>query len=123
MAQVEHYFGIWDSQGKRCDEKDSIAQATIDYFNSIYTTASPSQIDEVVIAIPTWVTGDKNESLNRNFTRGQVATVLSNRSTPQKHLAPMVCLPFFTKNIGALWDVALVLNVLKIGRASCRERV
>ena len=24
----------------------------------------------------------------------------------------MVCLPFFTKNIGALWDVALVLNVL-----------
>ena len=38
--------------------------------------ASPSQIDEVVAAIPTRVTEDMNESLNRNFTREEVATAL-----------------------------------------------
>ncbi|XP_075662992.1 uncharacterized protein LOC142632487 [Castanea sativa] len=69
-------LGIRDSQGKWCDEMDSIAKAAIDCFDNIYTMASPSQIDEVLAEIPTRVTEEMNESLNRNFTSEEVVTAL-----------------------------------------------
>ena len=34
--------GIWDSQGRWCNEQDSIAQVAIDYFENIFKTASPT---------------------------------------------------------------------------------
>ena len=65
-------LGIWDCRGRCCEEKDSIAQAAIDYFNNIYVSASPSRIDEVINAISTRVTEEMNENLNRSFTREEV---------------------------------------------------
>ena len=69
-------LGIWDSRGRWCDGKDSITQAAIDYFNNIYASASPLGIDEIIDAIPTWVTEEMNENLNRSFTREEVAIPL-----------------------------------------------
>ena len=69
-------MGILDSQGRWCEGKDSIAQAAIDYFENIYTTASPSQVDEAIVTIPTRVSEDMNESLNKNFTRKEATTTL-----------------------------------------------
>ena len=69
-------LGIWDSRGRWCDGQENIAQAAIDYFNNIYASASSSEIDEIIDAIPTRVTEEMNQNLNRNFTREEVAIAL-----------------------------------------------
>ena len=68
-------MGIWDCCGRWCKGRDDIAQAVIDYFNNIYALAS-SGIDEVIDAIPTRVTEEMNENLNKSFTREEVAIAL-----------------------------------------------
>ena len=60
--------GIWDEQGRWCDDEESIAQAAISYFDNIYSSSHPSQIEEVTDAIPSKVTDEINESLIREFT-------------------------------------------------------
>lgn len=67
---------IWDSQGKWCDERDSIAQVVVDYFEDIYKTASPTLVQEATTAILTRVTEEMNESRNKNFTQEEVTTAL-----------------------------------------------
>ena len=62
-------LGIWDDFGRWCEEKERIAQAAVAYFKNIYTTASPSRVEDVVAAIPSRVTEDMNESLSHVFTR------------------------------------------------------
>ena len=69
-------MGIWDDLGRWCEEKESIAQAAVAYFENIYTTASPSRVEDVVAAIPARVTEDMNESLSHAFTREEVAIAL-----------------------------------------------
>ena len=69
-------LGIWDESGRWCEEKESIAQAAVAYFENIYTTASPSRVEDVVVAIPVRVTEDMNESLSHAFTREETATAL-----------------------------------------------
>ena len=34
--------GIWDEQGRWCDDEESIAQAAISYFDNIYSSSHPS---------------------------------------------------------------------------------
>ena len=46
-------LGLWNNEGKWCDDKDSIAATTVSYFQNIYTTTSPSNINEVTSVIPT----------------------------------------------------------------------
>ena len=67
-------MGLWDEQGRWCDERETIAQVVVDYFENIYSTASPTWIEDVVNAIPTKVTEDMNVSLSYAFTREEVAT-------------------------------------------------
>lgn len=54
---------ICDEQGRWGDDKESIAQAAISYFESIYSSSRPSHIKEVTKAISTKVTDDMHESL------------------------------------------------------------
>ena len=69
-------LGIWDESGRWCEEKESIAQAAVAYFENIYTPASPSRVEDVVVAIPVRVTEDMNERLSHAFTREETATAL-----------------------------------------------
>ena len=78
---------ICDSYGRWCNERDNITQIAIDYFENIYKTTSLTRIQEVTAAIPTKVTKEMNESLNKNFTREEVATALK-QMHPTKALCP-----------------------------------
>ena len=107
-------MGIWDESGRWCEEKESIAQAAVAYFENIYTTASPSRVEEVVAAIPARVTEDMNESLSHAFTREEVATALKQiHPTKAPGLDGMSAI-FYQK----YWDIVgssvtnMVLNVL-----------
>ena len=68
--------GIWDEQGRWCDDEESIAQAAISYFDNIYSSSHPSRIAEVTEAIPSMVTDEMNESLIREFTGDEVVVAL-----------------------------------------------
>ena len=80
-------LGLWDDHGRWCEEKESIAQAAVGYFEIIYSTAFPTWVKDVVKAIPTKVTEDMNESLARAFTEEEVATTLK-QIHPTKALRP-----------------------------------
>ena len=69
-------MGLWDANGKWCNERESIAQAATSYFKSIYTTSHPNHIDEVIAAIPVKVTNDMNASLTQGFSREEVVIAL-----------------------------------------------
>ena len=94
--------GIWDEAGNWCDEKESIAHAAINYFENIYTTTHPEQIEDITAAIPARVMDDMNEGLDCVFTREEVVTALK-QIHPTKLPAPTVCLLYFIRNIGMLW--------------------
>lgn len=107
-------LGIWDEFGRWCEEKESIAQAAVTYFENIYTSASPSRVEEVMAAIPVRVTEDMNESLSLSFTREEVATALK-QIHPSKAPGPDgMSAIFYQKH----WDIVgnsvsnMVLNVL-----------
>ena len=107
-------MGIWDEFGRWCEEKESIAQAAVSYFENIYTSASPSRVEEVVVAIPVRVTEDMNESLSHSFTREEVATALK-QIHPTKAPGPDGMSAIFYQKY---WDIVgnsvsnMVLNVL-----------
>jgi len=61
-------LGLWNNEGIWCDDKDSIVATAVSYFQNIYTTTSPSNINEVTSAIPTRVTEEMNANLSRIFS-------------------------------------------------------
>ena len=69
-------MGIWDEQGRWCDDEESIAQAAISYFDNIYSSSHLSLIEEVIEAIPSMGTDEMNESLIREFTRDEAVVAL-----------------------------------------------
>ena len=62
-------LGIQDKDGNQCGDQDSIAKAAISYFEDIYSTSHPNQLENVIAPIPTLVT-------SRAFTREEVVFAL-----------------------------------------------
>ena len=108
---------IWDKYGRWCEDRNSIANAAISYFEDIYSTSNPSLIEEVIGAIPTRVTDEMKAELTKNFNREEVVTALK-QIHPTKSLGPDGMLAnFFQK----YWNIVgtnvsnMVLNVLNFG--------
>lgn len=62
--------------GTWCEDKDSIVAMTVSYFEKIYTTSSPSGINEFTNTIPRRVIKEMNVELSRNFTREEILKAL-----------------------------------------------
>ena len=69
-------MGLWNDDDCWCNDKDSIACTTVDYFTKIYTSCSPNRIEEVINTIPTRVTDDMNAELTKTFTSEEVLRAL-----------------------------------------------
>ncbi|XP_075644989.1 uncharacterized protein LOC142615978 [Castanea sativa] len=67
---------LWNENDVCCDDLESIATTAITYFENIYTTTSPSQIDGVANLIPPKVTEEMNDSLICDFTADVVSAAL-----------------------------------------------
>lgn len=110
-------MGIWDKYENWCGDQDSIAKAAISYFEEIYSTSFPNQIEQVTDLIPVKVTDEMNSELTRTFTKEDVVATLK-QLHPTKSPGPddMSAL-FFQK----YWDIVstnvfnMVLNVLNSG--------
>ena len=46
--------GIWDEHGRWCDDEDSIAQAALSFFDSIYSSSHPCWIEELPMLSLIW---------------------------------------------------------------------
>ena len=106
--------GIWDEQGRWCDDEESIAQAAISYFDNIYSSSHPSRIAEVTEAIPSMVIDEMNESLIREFTGDEVVVALKQIHPNKASGLDGMSAVFFQKH----WSIVgnnitnMILNVL-----------
>ena len=78
---------MWDHNGVWCDEKESIIKIATSYFESIYTSYNPSNIDKVTVAIPTRVTEEMNAELVKDFRKEEIVFALK-QFHPTKALRP-----------------------------------
>ena len=107
-------MGLWSEDGRWCDDKESISATAIAYFQNIYTTSSPSSIEEITRAIPMRITREMNEELIKPFTVEEVIKAL-HQIHPTKALGPNgMSAVFFQKYWGIVGtDITnMVLNVL-----------
>ena len=84
------------------------------YFESIYTSSNPSNINEVTVAIPTRVTEEMNAELVKNFRKEEIVFALK-QTHPTKALRPDgMSTVLYQKYWGIVGDnvVNMVLNVL-----------
>ena len=107
-------MGLWSEDDKWCDDKESISTMALAYFQNIYTTTSPSCIEEITRAIPMRITREMNKELIRPFTREDVTKAL-HQIHPTKAPSPDgMSAIFFYK----YWSIVgtditnMVLNVL-----------
>ena len=107
-------MGIWGNDGIWYGDQDSIARVAISYFEDLYSTAHPHQIENVISPILTVVTAEMNLELSKAFTREEVFFALK-KLHPTKSPSPdgMSAL-FFQKywNIVGTNVTNMVLNVL-----------
>ena len=82
----------------------SIATVAIGYFEKLYTTSHPNRISKVTNTIPTRVIDEMNQSLIQTFTWSEMEAALK-QMHPTKALGPLVCLLFFSRNIGMLLEM------------------
>ena len=116
---------MWDSSHthphrvftNRCEDQESIAKTAISYFEEIYSTSSPNQIEKVIDFIPAKVTNEMNSELTRTFTKEEVVIALK-QLHPTKSPGPDGMLALFFQKY---WSIAstnvsnMVLNVLNSG--------
>ena len=107
-------LGLWNEDGVWCESKESITATAIAYFEKIYTTSSPTEINEVTNAIPRRVTNEMNSKLTKTFTSKEVLKALQ-QLHPIKAPGPDSMSAIFFHNY---WDIVgpsiinMVLNVL-----------
>nr|XP_023912601.1 uncharacterized protein LOC112024185 [Quercus suber] len=106
--------GLWNEDGIWCDSKESITATALSYFENIYTSSSPTGINEVINAIPRRVTDEMNSELTKTFTSEEVLKALK-QLHPTKAPRPDGMSAIFFHNY---WDIVgpsitnMVLNVL-----------
>lgn len=61
-------LGLWNDDDSWCNDRDSIATTTLDYFTKIYTSSSPNRTEDITNAIPSQVLDNMNAKFTKTFT-------------------------------------------------------
>ena len=107
-------MGLWSEDGRWCDDKESILATVVTYFQNIYTTTSPSCIEEIIKAIPIRVTREMNEELTCPFIGEEVIKALHYIHPTKAPGLDGMSAVFFHKywSIVGTYITSMVLNVL-----------
>ena len=106
--------GLWDKDGKWCEDVGGIASIATEYFKELFSTSSPSRIEEVANLVPRSVTPKMNEQLTKEFQREEIIQAIHSMH-PKKAPSPDRMSAIFYQKY---WDVIgndiinTVLNVL-----------
>ena len=70
VSRLKNQAGVWTSQ------QDQVPPLFIEYYNSLFNTANPCQVEQVVDCIPQVVSAEMNNLLITEFTPDEVTTAL-----------------------------------------------
>ena len=79
---------------ERCVDKNSIANILVDFYQNLFASSSPNQIEEALEATPQVVMEEMNHELVTPFGRAEVDIAL-NQMDPLKSLGPDEMPPLF----------------------------
>ena len=100
-----------------CTDEEEISKILIDYYQNLFTSASPSNMEEVLMAVPIVITDEQNAMLSAEFAKNEVEKAIQ-QMAPLKAPGPDGLPPLFYQkfwpSIGE--DVSkAVLNCLNSG--------
>ena len=103
--------------GMVCTDEQEISKILIDYYQNLFTSASPSNFEEVLMAVPTIITNEQNAMLAVEFVKAEVEEALQQMAplkAPGPNGLPLLFYQKFWPSIGE--DVSkAVLNYLNLG--------
>ena len=97
-----------DEDGNWQQEEDKIETTIVSYYKSLFTSANPGTLEEVLNGVPRVVSNEMNDQLIREFTVSEVEQALFQMG-PLKALGPDGMSPIFYQNFGTLWGLMLLL--------------
>ena len=80
--------------GVVCTDEEEISKILIDYYQNLFTSASPSNMEEVLMAVPIVITDEQNAMLVAKFTKNEVEEVIQ-QMAPLKAPGPDGLPPLF----------------------------
>ena len=100
-----------------CTNEEEISKILVDYYQNLFTSALPSNLEEVLMAVPTVITDEQNTMLAVEFVKTEVEEAIQ-QMAPLKAPGPDGLPPLFYQkfwpSIGE--DVSkAVLNCLNSG--------
>ena len=103
--------------GVVCTNEEEISNILIDYYQQLFTTASPTHVEEVLRVVPSIITEEQNAMLAAEYVKAEINEALQ-QMEPLKALGPDGLPPLFYQKfwttIGE--DVSsAILNCLKSG--------
>ena len=93
-----HNSGITSQSGEWCTSEDQIAETTIHYFQDLFTSSNPTNLEGVLNTVDHLVTPKMNSTLRQRYNLEEVKQALF-----QIHSDPMVCPIFSFRSFGILW--------------------
>ena len=80
--------------GMVCTDEEEISKILIDYYQNLFTSASPSNLEEVLMAVPTVITDEQNIMLATEFVKIEVEEAIQ-QMAPLKAPGPDGLPPLF----------------------------
>jgi hypothetical protein len=110
--------GLWNSDNVWCTDESQIENIAVSYFDDIFHTATPVNLEDTLTAVNSRVTPEANQRLLQPFTADEVRIALF-QMHPSKAPGPDGMSSFFFQkywNIVGVDVVAAVLSVLNSGK-------
>ena len=111
-------LGLRDESGDWCDHPDQIARLALTYFQDLFRTTGPTEIQQVTRNVPRVVSEDMNNSLSQDYTAEEVEIAIK-QMAPQTAPGPDGMPPLFYQTFWQLVGediTAAVLSSLNSGK-------
>ena len=69
--------GLWDKDGRWCEDMGDIANIAIEYFSELFTTSSPTKAVEVADTVQRCIMEEMNEQLTKEFQKEEIVQAIS----------------------------------------------
>ena len=99
-SQATHRFRrnrievLENSRGERCEEEGEVANILIEFYENLFSSSIPVQIEEALEATPLVITAEMNNELSTPFQRSEVDLALK-QMNPLKAPGPDGMPPLF----------------------------
>ena len=108
-----HISGVFDFDERWCTSDEQIAQVAESYFQELFSTAHPQNMESVLQSIQRKVTPQMNESLTRPYTTDEFRIALF-QMHPSKSPGPDSMSPFFFQKYWHIVGIDVTEAILSV---------